>query len=95
MENWWLWFSFGSIPLELNVIHIIITFVHINDYDYRSGEDKCLLFKGLKTESVHNLDTNETQNYLLKNTNTLRVLINLETKYDLDDESCLTKWNWR
>lgn len=83
-------FSFGSIPVGTERNSYNYNFwVYINDYDYRSGEDKCLLFKGLKTDSVHNLDTNENPGvYLLKNTNTLRVLINLETKYDLDDESC-------
>ena len=41
-------------------------------------------------KSVHDLDTNENPGvYLLKNTNTLRVLINLETTYeDKEEEKC-------
>ena len=82
-------FSFGSIPVgtERNTYNYNF-WVYINDYDYRSGEDKCLLYKGLNSSSVHNLDTNENPGvYLLKNTNTLRVLINLETRYN-EKESC-------
>jgi len=83
-------FSFGNIPVgtERNSYNYNL-WVYVNDYDYRSGEDKCLLFKGLSGKSVHDLDTNENPGvYLLKNTNTLRVLINLETSYkDNEDKA--------
>ena len=77
-------FSHGSIPAstEKNSYNYNC-WIYINDYDYRSAEDKCILFKGSKGKSVHNNNTKENPGvYLLKNTNTLRVLISLDTSYN-------------
>ena len=77
-------FSHGSIPASTERNSYNYNFwVYVNDYDYRSGEDKCILFKGTRGKSVHSNDTNENPGvYLLKDTNTMRVLINLETSYN-------------
>ena len=52
--------------------------IYINDYDYRVGEDKCVLMKGYTANGEDQVNPGI---YLLKNTNTLRVQISLETLY--------------
>ena len=85
-------FSHGSIPASTEKNSYNYNFwMYVNDYDYRNAEDKCVLFKGSLKKSVHSNDTNENPGvYLLKNNNTLRVLINLETSYNPLEKSICT-----
>lgn len=72
-------YSYGSLPVstERNSYNYNM-WIYINDYDYRVGEDKCVLMKGY---TANNDDQVNPGIYLLKNTNTLRVKITLETLY--------------
>ena len=85
--------SNGNIPVSTERNSYNYNFwMYVNDYDYRNAEDKCVLFKGSLGESVHSNDTNENPGvYLLKNNNTLRVLINLETSYNPLEKSVCTQ----
>ena len=85
--------SNGNIPVSTERNSYNYNFwMYVNDYDYRNAEDKCVLFKGSLGKSVHSNDTNENPGvYLLKNNNTLRVLINLETSYNPLEKSVCTQ----
>ena len=72
-------YSYGSLPVstEKNSYNYNM-WIYINDYDYRVGEDKCVLMKGYTANGEDQVNPGI---YLLKNTNTLRVEITLETLY--------------
>lgn len=72
-------YSYGSLPVstEKNTYNYNM-WIYVNDYDYRVGEDKCVLMKGYVANGE---DMVNPGIYLLKNTNTLRVQISLETLY--------------
>ena len=82
--------NYGSIPesSQGNEYNINM-WVYVNDYVYRNGEDKCILYKGDKIGTLNNGNPDSNENtkcnpsvWLLKDVNTLRVLIGLETSYD-------------
>ena len=90
--------SYGSIPQSSQGNEYNLNFwVYVNDYNYREGEDMCIIYKGetpsgtgLKNASV----TSKTDNpntkcnpsiWLLKSVNTLRVIIGLDTLYGAKD----------
>lgn len=85
--------NYGSIPesSQGNEYNINM-WVYVNDYVYRKDEDKCIFYKG---DVIGELNNGEVENnvntkcnpsiWLLKNVNTLRVLIGLETKYGAQD----------
>lgn len=72
-------YSYGSLPIstEKNSYNYNM-WIYINDYDYRSGDDKCVLMKGT---TVGGNDEVNPGIYLLKNTNTLRIKVSLDTLY--------------
>ena len=62
--------------------------IYVNDYTYRKGDDKCILYKGEKTGALNNANIVNNVNtkcnpsvWLLENVNTLRVMIGLDTQY--------------
>ena len=70
----------------------INVWLYVNDYVYRKDEDKCILYKGDVIGALTNAEVENNVNtkcnpsiWLLKNVNTLRVLIGLETKYGASD----------
>jgi hypothetical protein len=82
--------NYGSIPesSQGNEYNVNM-WVYVNDYVYRKDEDKCILYKGDVIGTLNNAEPENNINtkcnpslWLLKNVNTLRVLIGLETKYD-------------
>lgn len=82
--------NYGSIPesSQGNEYNINM-WVYVNDYVYRKDEDKCILYKGDVIGTLNNGEPENNVNtkcnpslWLLKNVNTLRVLIGLETTYD-------------
>ena len=85
--------NYGSIPesSQGNEYNINM-WVYVNDYVYRKDEDKCILYKGDVIGALNNGEVENNVNtkcnpsiWLLKNVNTLRVLIGLETKYGAQD----------
>ena len=75
--------------------------IYISDYTYRNDEDKCILYRGpdpssekldnsedIKYNSIPNtiIENSNPSVWLLKNNNTLRVRVGLETMYE--DEKC-------
>lgn len=75
--------------------------IYISDYDYRSSDDKCIIYRGtdpsteilnnsedLKSSGVKNnlVEIANPSVWLLKKVNTLRVRIGLDTRYQ--DPSC-------
>ena len=81
--------NYGSIPESSQGNEYNINFwIYINDYTYRKDEDKCILYKGEKIGTLNNANIENNVNtkcnpgvWLLKNVNTLRVVIGLDTKY--------------
>tara|TARA_B100001027_G_scaffold202537_1_gene163350 strand:+ start:131 stop:904 length:774 start_codon:yes stop_codon:yes gene_type:complete len=82
--------NYGSIPesSQGNEYNINM-WIYVNDYVYRKDEDKCILYKGDVIGTLNNGEPENNVNtkcnpslWLLKNVNTLRVLIGLETTYD-------------
>ena len=82
--------NYGSIPesSQGNEYNINM-WVYVSDYVYRKDEDKCILYKGDVIGTLNNGEPENNVNtkcnpslWLLKNVNTLRVLIGLETTYD-------------
>ncbi len=70
----------------------INVWLYVNDYKYELDNDKCIVYKGDVLERLINADPENNSNtkcnpsiWLLKNVNTLRVLIGLETKYNQND----------
>ena len=85
--------NYGSIPesSQGNEYNVNM-WVYVNDYVYRKDEDKCILYKGDVVGALNNAEIENNVNtkcnpsvWLLKNVNTLRVLIGLETKYNSKD----------
>lgn len=59
--------------------------IYITDYKYRDTEDKCILYKGNKDSNFKNASMNNYGSpsiWLLKNTNTLRVQMEMEMIFD-------------
>ena len=86
-------FSESTIPGSLSGNEYNINmWIYINDYLYRSDEDKCILFKGDIFESIINGmddEVNENGNpsvWLKANENTLVVQVGLDTSYNKDDK---------
>ena len=89
--------SNGSIPRSSEGNEYNINFwIYVNDYSVRKAEDKCILYKGETPEGPLNdasIDAasgnpNLTCNpgiWLLKNVNTFRIIIGLETNYNQDE----------
>ena len=82
--------NYGSIPesSQGNEYNINM-WVYVNDYVYRKDEDKCILYKGDVVGTLNNGEPESNVNtkcnpsvWLLKNVNTLRLLIGLETTYE-------------
>ena len=81
--------SYGSIPQSSqgNEYNMNL-WIYVNDYTYMKDEDKMIMYKGpdpnnITTNSNHKL-TNPGV-FLLKNVNTLRILIGLDTDYSATD----------
>jgi len=85
--------NYGSIPESSQGNEYNINcWIYVNDYVYRKDEDKCILYKGDVIGALTNAEVENNVNtkcnpsiWLLKNVNTLRVLIGLETKYSKTD----------
>lgn len=84
-------FTHGSLPLTGNYANYNM-WLYISDYTYRKSEDKCVLFKGKVTdvESLNSARVTSANNnlvngapsvWLLRQTNTMRILVPLETKF--------------
>jgi len=84
-------FAHSSLPLTGNYANYNM-WMYISGYSYRKNEDKCVLFKGQiasgdkmndarLTSSKAHLDEGMPGVWLLRQTNTLRVLVPLETNF--------------
>jgi len=96
----------GSMPTSSSGNEYNLNFwIYVNDYGVRRNEDKCILYKGdtpngrLDDASVTSTGTNPNINcnpsvWLLKNVNTLRVVIGLDSHFASDcnpaatDQAC-------
>lgn len=74
----------------------INVWLYVNDYTYRNGEDKSVIFKGSKPIGEFNAEKTNPNNknsnpgiWFLKDVNTLRVSVGLDTKYG-EECGCLT-----
>ena len=89
-------FNYGSVPesSEGNEYNINI-WLYVNEYKYRKDEDKCILYKGEKVDELVNASIEGEEEYdknqnrkcnpgiwLLKNVNTLRIIVGLDTSYE-------------
>jgi hypothetical protein len=83
-------FNYGSLPESSHGNEYNINFwIYVNDYVYRKDEDKSIIYKGDVIGTLNNADNQNNVNrrgnpgiWLLKNVNTLRVQIGLDTQYD-------------
>lgn len=87
----------GSIPRSADGNEYNINFwVYVNDYVVRKSQDKCILYRGeapagtLNDASVDVASGNPNVNcnpgvWLLKNVNTLRIIVGLETNYGVSN----------
>lgn len=85
----------GSIPASSSGNEYNINFwLYVNDYSLRKSEDKCILYRGeTPVGKLDNADGTDNINcnpsvWLLKNVNTLRIMVGLETNYAKDE--CVT-----
>jgi len=89
-------FTHSSLPLTGNYANYNM-WLYISNYSYRKDEDKCLLFKG-KSSSDNLNDARLISNksyiqdgmpsvWLLRQTNTLRVIVPLETNFKGNTEN--------
>lgn len=83
----------GSLPESSQGNEYNIHFwIYVNEYGYRKDDDKCILFKG---EPSGNLSDSTVENkcnpavWLMKGTNTLKVVIGLQTVFN-DNNDCTT-----
>lgn len=87
--------SNGTLPVStLGNEYSIGFWIYISDYNYRYNEDKCIFYKGkvYNNSPLNNADNSSKNHYnqgnpgiwLLKNNNTLRVQLGVETNYNGD-----------
>jgi len=89
-------FTHSSLPLTGNYANYNM-WLYISNYSYRKNEDKCLLFKGKSSsENLSDARLISTKPYvqdgmpsvwLLRQTNTLRVIVPLETNFKGNTEN--------
>ena len=81
--------SNGSIPQSANGNEYNINFwIYVNDYTVRKDKDKCILVKGPPSTSSTDAKSSNPSVWLLKDINTFRVVVGIDTNYELP--SCTT-----